>query len=285
MKSPHWTWGLLVLLGFAHAAKASPILFTDAQKDAQVMQEAVLTSYFQVGNLFGASPGNPLSITTGIFSDSGWSFSLTGTYLGVPVNLGLSGSYDAVTGDGTFTSSGLVGATSVSGQGSWSWADVGSDEEDLNFASGLTSLESRIESDTETVPLFGPKRFVKVFEDHYYIYVEDFGTFAETQDGNPTGQFVEQESGERLPKFVVPFPPPPPPPEPQPDPNVEIVASLGSGNLTATEDDTQGTVTGTVSTVPEPATLLCVATGLAGLGAVWRRRRETAPRRFRGASL
>jgi len=266
MKRRSWISCLILLFGFAlfglaGVAKADPIsLFDDAEKNIQAMQEAVLTSYFQLGDLYGTAMGNPLDISDGTFSAAGFSFSLTGTYQGMAVDESFVGSYDAGTESGSYTSSGTVGTDGVIGDGSWSWVDASATEEDLTFASETESLQSQIKYDTETQPLM-PKLYFLVGEDPYYQYVVDQGIVAETKEGNLTGRYLYQYSQEIWPKF----PPPPPPPPPPPDSGV-VDAQLGSDVLTASYDFTTDTATGRVSTVPEPATWMLVATGLVGMG-------------------
>ena len=86
---------VIILLCFSGLANATP-LFTDLEKNAQITEEAALTGYSLLGDLFGVSLGNPLNITAGIFTASAWSFGLTGMYQGMPVALDFSGNFDAV---------------------------------------------------------------------------------------------------------------------------------------------------------------------------------------------
>jgi len=57
--------------------------------------------------------------------------------------------------------------------------------------------------------------------------------------------------------------------------------ATGAFTLTGTANfinsSSQGTFTGTINTIPEPATMLLLGTGLAGFWAAVRKRRKSAP--------
>jgi PEP-CTERM motif len=265
---------VIILLCFSGLANATP-LFTDLEKNAQITEEAALTGYSLLGDLFGVSLGNPLNITAGIFTASAWSFGLTGMYQGMPVALDFSGNFDAVSNSGSFSSAGVVGSSDISGLGSWTWTDVSPIEEDLNFSTSLATQTD--EWDLETIPfLFGPKMYKKEDEDKSNTYVMDSGTWAVTHFGNVTGDSRPQISHEVRPKvkeFIMP---------------ATVSARLGTAYLTAAEYYPVGKVTGSVSTIPEPSTLIALATGLAGISACgWLRRRvkQASPAAARTATF
>ena len=159
----------------AAVASTNP-LFTDQQKNAEILKEAAITDYSLLGNLFGFSLGNPLSITQGKFTPSGWSFALTGMYLGMPVALDFSGSFDEAQNTGSFTTGGTVGNTSMNGSGAWSWIDVSNVESDLNFGTGLTSSDPPpSEHDLETVAGL-PKKYLEFPKSKDDVFIIDFGT-------------------------------------------------------------------------------------------------------------
>src|SRR6516164_5383130 len=126
----------LLMVGLGHA-RAGP-LFTDAKKNASILEEAALTNHFLIGKVTGLSSRDPLDITSGTFNSSGWSFSLTGTYSGMPVALAFVGMFDLASNAGSFTSTGTIGSSILSGLGNWAWTDTSDVEEDLTYSISLT---------------------------------------------------------------------------------------------------------------------------------------------------
>ncbi len=252
------TVGLCVMLcGVPAREAAADSLFADNTKNAQILEEAALTNYLLLGQFFGTSNGNTLTIMDGTFSAFGWSFNLSGNYQGMSANLAFVGNYDSTSGSGSFTSNGVVGSSSLDGSGTWTWGDVGGDEEDLTFAASqtlATIIPPEPEWDYDTAP--GEHKTYKKFGEF-----EGEDLIMDTANLNLTyfGQVTPFGGGHEFSVYQ------------RPKPNLIIepaiateTASLSYADLTAVESYPSNSVSGSVSTVPEPCSVLLWSTGLTG---------------------
>jgi hypothetical protein len=239
---------LFLGLCLLHAAQASKgALFTPSDKNVAVLEEAAITNFFLIGQVLGNSDPNQLTISSGVFSPSSWSFSLTGTYSGMPATLSFTGTFDTVSNTGSYTSSGSVGPTNLQGSGSWAWTDTSAVQEGMNYGASLTSVSvvPPKEFDTETI---GEKTYSAegpFFED---TIVEDKGSLQTTFGGQPViGAVQAQHSIEYVPATT----------------DDELFGGSGGAMFTfgdfvliANDSFPSDTLTGFVATAPEPTALL-----------------------------
>lgn len=254
----------VLYLTCAGPAMAAP-LFTDFDKNVAVMEEAALTNYDILGRIYGASGSNSLALS-GTFSASSWSLSLTGTFSGMPASLSLTGSFDTLSNTGSFNSAGTVGSSTLLGSGTWSWTDVSAVKEDLGFGTGLTPASIAPgpppEFDEE---LLGDKVYSAEGPFLEDTIVSDDGRIQATFNGNPVpGVVYHQGSLEYVPASD----------------EDEFIHNSGSATgwiftsfLSASDVFPEDTLTGTVSTVPEPSSVWLVGSATVCLLArTWRSR-------------
>ena len=110
------------VLGCSAVGTLRASLLTSSEKNIIAMSEAAFLSTAMIIQEFGASPG-ALPIT-GTFSDSGWSLAMNGSFSGMPVALSFAGTFNSTVNQGSFTSSGTLGAATWSSPGSWSFTDI-----------------------------------------------------------------------------------------------------------------------------------------------------------------
>ncbi len=249
------TWG-----AFPSTARAG--LLTNFEKNAFAMAETAALTTSMIEQQYGSPTSTQtLTFSSTSFSDVGWSFNLTGMYLGRTINnLTFSGSFNTSLNQGTFSSTmGTIGTDTWSGSGSWSYASLAPDTDGLTFDSSVTinGLLGIFDRDTLV-----PKRELTT----------DNGTIRHTVS---QGQFFRTIFGVRVGNLID-------------ETDDSIGPSPGNGtatvavaliqdhiSLSGSFDQSGGQIRGTVQVVvPEPSSMLLLGSGLAGLGAVaWKRHR------------
>lgn len=230
-------------------------LVTADQKNLNTFAEAMITSEIQISERLGFEADQILNFG-GSFSDTGWLATLTGTYLGTSVNVTFIGSFDMAMNTGMFTSTGMLGSTSWTGTGAIAYTDVTPNDYSIDWVSNVFLAGE--EFDVEVKKVYNYKE-----EDDTVTYT-DTGTIQKTKDGKPVGKPMKEDPSKG--KF----------PKPSDKGAGEYLIRVENLYALDSQFDTgTGTISGQVSTVPEPSTWLMFGTGLLGLrGYGWLRRRR-----------
>jgi hypothetical protein len=247
-----WVLGLLVV-------DALPCLgesLTPSEVNLITLEEASISNVATVVEFFGPDPGVSLPFS-GTFSPSGWTWDLSGVYLGQALTLSSQGTFDAIAGVGSWTSMGSLGTRS--------WASSGS----VSNIQIIDPLQSTLDFSEvgagviDFIPLYDRNTKTKTKRNPDSPFVVD--TTETTQyslNGVPLGNPVENQDMIAPPNFQ----------------KEKTVAPPHDGVLVVLHGTmTDGQVTGTVTLVPEPSSL--VLSGLGGLGLLaytWYRRRGAA---------
>jgi hypothetical protein len=242
---------IILLCVTAHQAIASTI--TADEKTLSILDEVATSSNSMLTQSFGLSVGNIL-VFNGSFTQTGWSLNLGGNSAGMPVALSFIGSFNPTSDTGFFDSTGTIGSASWLSSGSWSFADVSND---------VNSVTEEFSSEATITPVSGnpikPDRKAINRKDTRNPdgSISDTGQWMVTENGNDTGKripftsFIARTAG------------------------ISTVTSADSV-LVGAVNFTAGTTSGSVTTVPEPATLILFGAGiLASAGVRLRQRRRS----------
>ena len=246
-----------ILLSWALPSPVFGGLLTNFEKNAVVMIEASALSTSMVITEYG--PSQAALSFSGQFSDVAWSLGLTGTYLGNPLALTFTGTFDTTLGQGTFTSAGSIGTDSWTGSGSWSYLDLSPNTDGLLWAANATILGKgglvKGKPDTEVIV---PKDELTT-DNGKTRHTVSQGMYFDTKGGTRVGRIHDQTddsigpsggSGTAVCSLTIP------------DHSIFLTGSYDQGG---------GAISGIVQVVPEPCSLLLLASGLALVG-VWGRR-------------
>ena len=237
---------LSLMIGTVRNAEAQPIFSPDL-KNVIALDEAAAATLFLTTIPFGFSVGEQLPFS-GTFTESGWSLTMGGTYLSMPVNLSFNGSFNPSSNTGAFSSAGTIGVFPWTGSGSWSFTDVNPQTVSLDWSSQAIIGGQPGKPDFESSP-----KVITVREEGGFLVFEGTGLFRQTEDGRTVGVPHLQTTTARIP-ITAP-------------PRVgSILFNLDSQIILtgAVNLDTR-TVSGSLQTVPEPSTLLLLASGLSGI--------------------
>jgi predicted aconitase with swiveling domain len=189
---------------------------------------------------FGFSLTGQLTLN-GTFNTSGYLFTLTGTVSGMAVNLSFTGGLDSGTGRQTFTGTGSAGGFSVSESGEYDFDN--SNPLDIFYTGGeVATLAGKGGFDIE----IEGKQEVTVTDagDHYII--RDVSTYIDTPSGN---KHIEISN-------ITPS---------KPQGQGAYNVTTDQINLIGNVDFNAGTISGQLSPIPEPGTVLLLGPALAAL--------------------
>lgn len=246
LPSPRVCCVLAVAVSFG-ASKAIAGPLSAFEKNVEALNQSVLMAGSMLVQSFGPSPA--LLSFSGSFLDSSWNASMGGLYADMPVDLLFSGLFNTALDQGSFTSSGTVGASTWTGAGTWNFTDpapltvaMQGDSDAAITAFGLTLLPDKHYTKIITEKMVGN-----------YLVRTDTGQWQTTQNGIPVGvPEVVEDSISQIPK----------------DGPQIATATVSLSNdrilLQETANFDNGSVTGTLS-VPEPSTLLLLMAGLWGV--------------------
>lgn len=247
---------LALALTLGRSTLAQPMELTPTDKNAEAMHEALVMAVSMLTSELGLGPDFNSFNYNGTFGEDGWTADLDGTAAGLTVDFSFTGSFVPATNLGAFTASGLLGGDPWSGSGQWAFIDTG-----VGLADFSWDFESSFFGKLIDRHSVGPIKNVKQGIGDV-ISKTDFGQYRRTIFGIPVGRpFYVQLSDWIYPKD-------------RPDQaTVRFDLPDESIFLVGTADFAGGTARGTITAVPEPASLVAV-----GLGAVallfLRRRRE-----------
>lgn len=236
---------------------AGAVPFTTFEKNVEAMTEATLMSTSKIVQEFGLSI-SMLSFS-GIFDNSSWSMSMTGTYLDMFLNLSFSGSFNESIDEGNFVSTGTLDTAMWDSSGTWSFIDIDSETIGMLWNSKAIIEPVAGKKKKPDKHFTEPKKWAKT-EDDTHIFITDYGKYFDTEDGKKIGKEKEQISDWVIPKD---------------GPQIaSITTNLVQDNifLIGFADFDNGTASGTINVVPEPATMLLFGTGLAALFGIGRKR-------------
>lgn len=181
----------LGLLSGGAAVAQDGSAFTPAEESVEALYEAVLMSSSKLLQEFG--PADSALSFSGTFSGSGWSATLSGHYAGQPVDLSFSGTFDAATHAGSFTSAGTYGDGIWTGSGSWSYVQVDPMNLDMSWDSEATiSWPWKLLKPDKHFTT--PKRWARSVLPDGSVHVVDSGTYRSTYFGIPFGRPKQQIS-------------------------------------------------------------------------------------------
>jgi hypothetical protein len=230
---------------------AGPVTAQD--KTLFVANEAALTAQTELTQELGGA-GN-LAVA-GTFSSAGWTVSLLGSQGGVPVSLNYTGTFDSMTNGGTFTSSGMVGGSPWTGDGSVAFTDLGPDGfgANINVQAAFQAKGKPKKPDSHT--FFKFKLFT---EENGYRTGVDFGVWLYTENGKIVGGPHFERSSGKYPLDTT-------------FNGFQQVCMVDESCVDTTFNFDAGTFSGTASTVPEPASLLLLGSGVLGWSGFLRKR-------------
>jgi PEP-CTERM motif-containing protein len=246
MKRHIFVLAIILLCVTAHQAIASTI--TADEKTLSILDEVATSSNSMLTQSFGLAVGNIL-VSNGSFTETGWSLNLGGNYAGLPVALNFIGSFNPTSDTGFFNSVGTIGSASWLSSGSWSFADVSND---------VNSVTEEFSSEATITPVSGNpikpdrKAINKKETRNPDGSISDTGQWMVTENGNDTGKRIPFTS------FIMRTA------------GISTVTSSDSV-LVGAVNFTAGTTSGSVTTVPEPGSLLLIALGGFSVFAVRRR--------------
>jgi hypothetical protein len=125
----------LVLL-VARSSNAAPL--TPEQMDFGVLNNSLAMTASMMLDTFG-----PVSTTldySGLFSDTGWSLTVTGDYGGKAVDLKLAAVFDPSSLQGSYGSSGTIGVATWQGSGTWGFDSANAPSIELEWTAEATVL-------------------------------------------------------------------------------------------------------------------------------------------------
>jgi len=247
-----------LMIGGLAPGTASAGLLTNVEKDAFAAAEAVVFTTSMLEQAYGFTPAT-LSFSSTTFSDTAWSITLTGDYGGRSVDLPLSGTFNTSTNQGTMgIAPGMVGSDTWTPSGTWNYTSINANTDGLTFNLAVTIGLALLIVDRHTVV---PKRELTT-DDGTTRHTVSQGMYFWTLFNIPVGRVVDQTDD-------------------------SIGPSGGRGTATvsasAIQDDillsgtflqAGGSISGTVSVIPEPSSLSLTGLGLALVAAAgWYRRR------------
>jgi len=123
---------------------------------------------------------------------------MSGGYAGQPVSLSFSGAFDPGADRGSFTVSGSIGTSSLSGSGSWSYTTIDPQTIDMiwdSAANMVTSIGQIFRPDKHFIV---PKRWARSADGPNW-HIADSGTYRSTIAGIPFGPNLREISDEIIP--------------------------------------------------------------------------------------
>ncbi len=235
---------------FTSAKSANASLLTAASVDnIEALDEATTMSDSILFQTFGFSP-EQLTLN-GNVGASGFSFTLNGNFSNMPVHLAVNGAFDAASGQESFFGSGTVGVLPLSESGMYTFNN--SVPSNITYTGGLSAiLHGEPQHDEEIV---GEERIDEMDNGRNSVAVD-----VSTVEDTPSGRRHEKES------FV------------------GASDSSGKGSMKVNSDDisytgnvdfSSGSVSGQLTSVPEPGSGLLLASSLAvGLLLLCRRKQR-----------
>lgn len=223
-------------------------LLTDIEKNAFVVAETAALTASMLAEQYGVA-AQTLVFSSTAFSGSNWQFDLAGSYLGNPVALAFSGSFNPATDEGVFNSTGTIGTDAWNGTGTWKYVDLAVDTDglqmDFSQAIGLTGffLDRHI---------LDPKKELTT-DDGTTRHTISQGKYIRTILGIPVGMPIDQTDDSIGPSGGGGI--------------ATVAVSLVDENifLTGTYEQDGGYIQGNVQVVPEPGAWAMMLAGLAGL--------------------
>ena len=246
-------------LGLASNQAAWGSLVVNSLPPAQLMTEAMMGTQGGdaglIGMFLGADANAPLQFTSFVDpTNFTFSFSLTAgsTYMGQPMTLSGSGSFDPNTGSLSALSSGTFGAESFSVSDSETWT---------NTTDGIAGLGD------QTLSVNGSEKGRRVVTHR---------RFSRDGTSEESGHYVD-EHGHRIPGSDFQEPDDyDTPDDPDWDFGTRRIREGGPYSVFSTGfsplDGGAGSFTTTISPVPEPSSLLLVGSGMLGLAGLLRKR-------------
>lgn len=95
---------------------------TPADMNLLALDEAAIGMTHGLALAVGTSSGDVINYS-GVFLDLGWTMSMSGTIAGMPVDISYNATFDQAVSQGSFRLTGTIGAVSLDGSGSYTFAD------------------------------------------------------------------------------------------------------------------------------------------------------------------